>query len=201
MPETRKAIERRWRAFVGEYVKHFNAQRAYEDCGCYKARGTSARVHAFELLQKVTVQELIQEAIEARIERTEIDQDRVIYELARVGFFRLNSVVQWDNDDLTLKPSDQLTEDEAAALLEVGVEINEFESEHGVTRRIKRRIKAHNKLDALDKLARHVGLYEADNTRKIQFDDELEQVRDRLAKVLDQTDERLSHASTNGHRD
>lgn len=158
--------QQRWRAFADEYVKTFNAYDAYVNCGAYKARDNGARVNAFRLMQKKQVIEYIQEAIDDRNERMHISQDRVIEEVANLAFSDLSKIAEWTDDAFMLKSSADLSQDELAIISELQIETIEY----GESTKVRKRVKLHNKLDALDKLARLMGMYQQEKlTVKHEF--------------------------------
>ena len=69
--------------FCKEYIIDFNATRAAEAAG-YKPK--AARQQGSENLSKPYIQEEIARLMKARNERTEISADKVINELAKIGF-------------------------------------------------------------------------------------------------------------------
>lgn len=69
--------------FVAEYLVNLNATEAAKRAGYSEKTAYSI---GFENLRKPEIQEAIQEAMAARAERTEITQDRVLQELARIAF-------------------------------------------------------------------------------------------------------------------
>lgn len=68
--------------FVDEYLKDLNAAQAYQRAG-YKAKGNAAEVNAVRLLRNAQVEEAIQERMDRRSERTQIDADFVINGIAK----------------------------------------------------------------------------------------------------------------------
>jgi len=88
------------------------------------------------------------DALEIAREKHAIDASRVLVELAKVAFANLGDYVS-DDGQVNLA---RLTRDQKAAIIEYTVD--------DLSRGRKRiRIKLSSKLDALDKLARHLGLY------------------------------------------
>ena len=71
--------------FVEEYIVDLNATAAYERAG-YAAKGAAARSGAARLLTNANIQSAIQEVRGAVSERTQITADRVLQELALIGF-------------------------------------------------------------------------------------------------------------------
>lgn len=132
-------------AFVQEYLADLNATQAAIRAG-YSSRTAHAQGH--RLLRHAEIQAAITEAQQQRQRRTTVTADRVVQELARVGFGSLRDVVSWGGSSLTLRPSAELSEDQAASLAEV------TEGRHGL------RVRLFDKLRALEMLARHCGVYD-----------------------------------------
>jgi len=68
--------------FVDEYLKDLNATQAYMRSG-YKAKGNAAESAAVRLLRNVQVQQTIQERMNDRAQRTQIDADFVLHGIAK----------------------------------------------------------------------------------------------------------------------
>lgn len=68
--------------FVDEYLKDLNATQAYIRAG-YKAKGNAAESAAVRLLRNVQVQDAIQERMNDRAKRTQIDADFVLHGIAK----------------------------------------------------------------------------------------------------------------------
>ena len=81
------ALTKKQQLFVEEYLKDLNATQAAIRAG-YSAK--TAYAIAEKLLRKAEIKQAIQEAMKARSDRTEITQDRVLQELARLAFFALS---------------------------------------------------------------------------------------------------------------
>ena len=127
--------------FVEEYLVDLNATQAALRAG-YAAR--SARAIAAENLAKPNIQARITALKQARSERTQIDADRVVQELARVAFARMSEVATWGPEGVTLRGSAELDEAAQAVIQEVS------EGPYGI------KVKLFNKLDALGKLFQHL---------------------------------------------
>lgn len=134
--------------FVEEYLVDLNATQAAIRAG-YSARRASEI--GYTLLQKSTVQSAIEAAQRERSARTGITADRVVREIAKLALSNLADVMTWDENGATLIPSAQLSPDAAAAI----AEISDTRTERGGTLKVK----LHNKVAALEQLAKHVGLY------------------------------------------
>lgn len=71
--------------FVEEYLIDLNATAAYQRAG-YKARGNAAEANASRLLRNAKVAAAIQAAMAQRGERVQVNQDRVLQEIAVLSF-------------------------------------------------------------------------------------------------------------------
>lgn len=148
-------LNEKQKRFVEEYPKDLNATNAAKRAG-YSEKSAHAQGH--RLLKHAEVAAQIQKAKLKRSKRTEITQDRVLEEIAKIGFSDIRKAVRWGDQPQTtpdgfkypveLVPSEDMEEATALAVSEVAL------TQSGV------RIKMHDKLAALDKLARHVGLYD-----------------------------------------
>lgn len=134
--------------FVEEYLIDLNATAAARRAG-YSVK-TADRIGP-ELLGKTCVFNAIEAAKAKRSARTEITQDRVLKELARVAFLDPRKVFKWGPDGVALLPSSELSEDEAAVISEV----SESTSESGGS--IKGKLL--DKLKALELLGKHLGMF------------------------------------------
>lgn len=136
--------------FVAEYLVDLNATQAAIRAG-YSKR--SADKIGAELLGKTVVSGAIQKAIAKRKARTEITQDRVLKELARVGFSDLRQV--FGEDGRLLRP-EQWSEDIAASVASVDVvtrNIGDGEVEYVY------KLRLWDKNSALEKIAKHLGMF------------------------------------------
>ena len=138
-----KADER----FCQEYIIDLNGTQAYIRAG-HNVGVNTAKANAYKMLTNTYVQTRIQQLVAERAKRTEITADKTVRELGRVAFSNMKEYATWDRGSVSLIPSDELTEDQAAA-----VELVK-ETERGMLS-----IKLHNKLGALEALSRHFGLF------------------------------------------
>ncbi|WP_028456532.1 terminase small subunit [Chitinilyticum litopenaei] len=135
-------------AFVAEYLKDLNATQAAIRAG-YSEK--TANEQGSRLLANVGVGKAIKEAMKKREERTEITQDRVLNELAKIAFGDARDVMSWGPDGLKLKPSDELTADQAALVSEV--------SETLTAAGGSMKLKTNDKLKALELIGRHLAMF------------------------------------------
>ena len=97
------------------------------------------------LLNNVEIKASLAELGSKMAIKTDITQQRVILEYARIALANMTDFMTWDQDGMKLKDSLSLTEEEVAAVAEVSQTI----TEHGGTLRLK----LHDKKGALDSLA------------------------------------------------
>lgn len=146
-----KSLKGKQRAFVEEYVKDFNGTAAAIRA---KYSEKNARFTAAEILTKPNIQAAISELQEKRSKELKLSADAVVKEIAELGFSNILDFVKWTNSDVQLIDSSMIDRRKAAAISEISMTAN------GV------RIKLHSKLDALEKLAKHLGLYDDEGKDK-----------------------------------
>ncbi|PCI52555.1 MAG: terminase small subunit [Alphaproteobacteria bacterium] len=147
--------------FVEEYLVDLNATAAAKRAGYSEKTAYSI---GQENLNKPEIQKAIQKDVNERSKRTEITQDRVVAELAKIGFADIRNAVVWgatpNSPDVegiepnglniypvALIPSTKIDDDTAAAVSEISL------TQMGV------KIKMYDKKAALDSLARHLGMF------------------------------------------
>ena len=153
-------LSEKQKRFCEEYVIDLNATQAAIRAGYSQ---TSARRVASQNMTKHDIQSYIQELRQKQQERTDITADMVIKELAAIGFANLEDVVEVNNHYSAIRSEDKRPERSKKALKKVkfrryvegrGEDSQEVEVVE---------VEMHSKLDALDKLGRHFGIYFADN--------------------------------------
>lgn len=157
-----KPLTDKQKLFVAEYLVDMNGGKAAIRAG-FSER--TARVIAYELLQDPRIQEALQAAMEERAKRVEITADRVLREAARVG---LSDIRRLFNESGAMKPINELDDDISAAVASVEV-FEEFEgsgSERVSVGQV-RKIKLWDKNPALDKLMKHLGMFEKNNAQVV----------------------------------
>lgn len=132
--------------FVQEYLVDLNATAAARRAG-YSEK-TADRIGP-ELLGKTCVSAAIQEAIGKRQSRVEITQDRVLKELAAIAFAKGTDYASIISGVVMMNDTGELTEEQKAAI--VGIK----QTKEGVE------VKLADKMKALELLARHLGLLQA----------------------------------------
>jgi phage terminase small subunit len=145
--------------FVAEYLIDLNATQAAIRAGYSKNR---ADAMGHENLGKPEIAKAVQDAMQARSQRTGITQDRVLEELGKIAFSDIRKAIKWGSSipvtneetgettlthGIALLASDQIDGDMAAAIAEVS------ESKQGL------KVKLHDKRAALVDVGRHLGMF------------------------------------------
>ena len=157
------ALTAKQQRFVDEYLIDLNATQAAIRAG-YSAK--TADQQASRLLTNVKVREYLAQRQTDRAQRTEITQDMVLKELAKIGFSDIRKVVRWgetqvrmvdgEGDEpedmapyhgLALIDSAEVDDATAAAIAEVS------QSRDGL------KVKLHDKKGALVDIGRHLGMF------------------------------------------
>jgi phage terminase small subunit len=150
------ALTPKQQEFVTQYLLDLNASAAATRAG-YSAK--TAQEQASRLLSNVMIQAAIAQAQAARAQRTQVDADRVLLELARLGFANLQHLY---NDSGALLPPHQWPADAAAAVVSLSSH-DLFQVVDGERRLVgyARTVKLADKSKALAMLGRHLGLLDA----------------------------------------
>lgn len=148
----------------------------------------TARQTASKLLTKVNILNKINELQRQKEELTSVSAQRVVHELAAIGFSKITEVVQWKDGKVTIRDSDELSPLVQSAIKEVKIvqndgEVKKFVDEDGVEQEeIKNRsmfvqVKMHGKDRPLEMLATHTGLLDREkDTGDEELDDALKQL-------------------------
>lgn len=140
--------------FCLEYMIDFNATQAAIRAGYSKKTGF--RIGA-ENMQKPAIVAKIAELRAELQHRTQVTADRVIEELARIGFARIDQVVKCTGRAVTIKNFSKLPPEVLAAVESVQ------KTKDGI------KVRFHNKEGALEQLGRHFGIFEKDNAQQAQL--------------------------------
>lgn len=142
--------------FVNVYLRNFNATEAAIEAG-YSEK--TARAAGSRLLTDVNVQNLIRLRVDDMIKAKQLSLESVIDEIRKLAFTSIKSFVGVTKDGQPYLDFSKVNEEEWAAVGELTVD--EYMEGRGEDARAvkKTKFKLHNKLDALDKLARFMGAY------------------------------------------
>lgn len=100
----------------------------------------------------------------------DITAERIVKEYAKVGFTNMEDFTQDSDDGLTLKDLASIGRDNMAAVESVKITTTTERDGRGRPMRTHRttQFKLYSKLNALDALGKHLGIFEADNTQRGQ---------------------------------
>ncbi|WP_448703003.1 terminase small subunit [Mucilaginibacter sp. AW1-3] len=144
--------------FCDEYLTHFNAFKAAVNSGY--SENTSRKG---ALLHVPKIQYYLKQAMNRRSQRLEITHDMILRELSKIAFSNMGN---YYDEYACLKRMNELTVDEKAAIS--FYDITEVQDGEGYRVGMQSRIKLHNKMSALDKIARHLDFYGTLGVKKNQ---------------------------------
>lgn len=146
------------RLFCQEYLIDLNATQSAIRAG-YSPK--TANEIGCENLAKPNIQRCIQELMQKRSEETGITAKRVLEELAKLGFSNMQDFTDNSNGIANIN---NLDSDKGACISSIETmrrSIGDGEGEIVITK-----LKLHDKLSALEKIAKHIGFFSADNSQK-----------------------------------
>jgi phage terminase small subunit len=157
-----KKLTKKEKLFVKEYIaSNFNGAEAAKKAGY---SGDSASQIAYQLLQKTSVKNAINQEIQDRAFRCEIRTDMVIRELAKVAFADLKDFVSFGPTDMEI-----VNKDGSKTIIPNGawrIEIKDSSDVDGAvlaevseSPKTGRKIKLHDKVKALELLGKHLGMF------------------------------------------
>jgi phage terminase small subunit len=155
MPQ-RRELSARERIFVREYLVDLNATQAAIRAG-YSRRSASRNTH--KVFYRPRVKAAIAAALAERAAKLEITAERVLRELALLGFANLRDYVTPEADGTARLDLSALSRDQAAAIRELTVE--EVTTGQGAAARTARKVKVRlaDKKGSLELVGKHLGLF------------------------------------------
>lgn len=169
--------------FIEEYLVDLNATQAAIRAG-YSAK--TAKQQGARLLTNVYVAQALAEAQEKRSERTEITQDMVLRELAKIGFSDIRKAIKWNSNVAVAAPTMDPDAFDVDEMMQSGIPdikpmiTNQVElvdsdqidddtaaaiAEISQTDKGGLKVKLHDKRAALVDIGRHLGLFKEDAAR------------------------------------
>lgn len=142
------AKQSRQDVFVEEYLIDLNATQAAIRAG-YSVK--TANEQASRLLANVKIQTKIAKAMAERSKRTGVNQDRVILELARIAFANAKDIINTEDGSVR----EGATEDDLACIQ--SVKVKTMNGDKGFSE--EREVRLFNKMEALEKLGKHLGMW------------------------------------------
>jgi phage terminase small subunit len=170
--------------FCDEYLVSFNAYRAAVCAGYSENTARKA-----ELLHLPKIQAYLKVGMAKNAERLQVTHDMILRELAKIAFSNMGN---YYDDTATLKPMYALTSDEKAAISQYQI-MDSLDQDGNRVGELSR-IKLHNKMSALDKIARHVGFYSEktqESRAKNQDDEQKAENQTQYSRTKDQEEEGL----------
>lgn len=155
--------------FCDEYLVDLNATRAYKVAYPNCKKDETARANSSRLLTNANIQEYISKRQKEIEKRTEVTQDMVVQELAKIAFFNIKDIY---SENGTLKQIKDIDNNTAKAIASVktlqkagSMKINvnmrgqdeEIPVEHIEEQTIEFRI--NDKVKALELLGKHLGMF------------------------------------------
>lgn len=173
------ALTLKQKIFADEYLVDLNATRAYKEAYPKVKKDETASVNGSRLLRNAKVKTYIQERMDERAQRTEITQDRVLKELARLGFYDVRKLFADNGQPIGVKGLDN---DTAACV--VGIKVKEIYNQDGEFEGYEKEYKLADKKGSLELLGKHLGMFKDKvelsgslDTEKTKLDDLLKQMR------------------------
>ena len=146
--------------FCQEYVIDLNGTQAAIRAG-YSPN--TANEQASQHLAKLNVQNYIQSLQEKIQKRTEITADMVVRELAKIGFSNIQDLIEQGN---STKDLSEIEKEKAASVSGIKVTTTSGGTGENTWTREQVEFKLYDKVSALEKLGKHLGIFEKDNRQK-----------------------------------
>jgi phage terminase small subunit len=151
--------------FADEYLIDLNGTRAYRTAYPKCKTDAAARAHAARLVANGNVAAYLSEAMQARAQRTEITQDRVLLELAVLGFSDLRHYVIDDNGQVTL--TENAPDEAMRAISTIKRKTRTFTDRDGNTTTDRDvELRFWSKPDALKMLGQHLNMFREKDEEK-----------------------------------
>jgi phage terminase small subunit len=146
--------------FCQEYIIDLNATQAAKRAG-YSER--SASEIGYENLRKPQIIDFISQLKEARSKRTEVTADKVLKELAKLGFSNIQDYIE---DDHTIKNLKEIGRKKSAAISSIKKTTRKIGAEL-LDETIE--FKLYDKKGALELIGKHIGFFREDNLQKAEI--------------------------------
>lgn len=141
--------------YVTYLAKGMTQRKAYKKAyGCVNWKNKSIDNKASKLFNKAEIKARYKELIEKAAKRAEIKAEDILAEYKAIAFANGTDYAEVKNGTVKLKDTDELDEEKKKAILSIE------ETKSGIS------IKTHDKMKALEMLAKYVGLLENDKEDK-----------------------------------
>jgi phage terminase small subunit len=180
-----KKLTEKQKLFVAEYLVDLNATKAYIRAG-YSPK--SANECAARMLANASIQQLISESLRKRTDKLEITSERILSELAYMGFSNMLDYIGTTEFGDAYVDLSSLTREQAKAIQEITVEAY-TEGRGEDTREIKRtKFKLADKRGSLELLGKHLKLFTDRHEHHLDLDELSDnQLLDLLARLEGQS--------------
>ncbi|WP_333648087.1 terminase small subunit [Lacrimispora sp.] len=132
------ALTAKQKIFADEYLIDLNAARAYKVAYPKVKKDETAAVNSSRMLRNAKVEDYIQKRMKDREERTEISQDMVLKELAKIGLADVTDFVTIESDgtykSVKVKTTDDMPRDKLGAIAGIKVFPNFDRRKHVVSK-------------------------------------------------------------------
>ena len=170
------ALTAKQKVFADEYLIDLNATRAYKVAYPNVKKDETAAANSSRMLRNAKVEDYIRKRMKDREKRTEITQDMVLKELAKIGFANVTDFVTIEDKGILrvvqVKTTDEMPGDKMGAIAGIKEGANGIE------------IKLNDKGKALELIGRHLGMFKDKlevsgtlETEKTKLDDLIKQMR------------------------
>jgi phage terminase small subunit len=147
--------------FCEEYIKDLNGTQAAIRAG-YSQK--TANEQSSKLLAKVNVQDFLSKLKQNISDKNEGLAQQVIDELKKLGFSNIQDYIGKENE---IKDLSTITRDNASAVESIKKTVTEFSGgSESSGKKTTVQFKLYDKISALEKLGRHLGIFELDNQQK-----------------------------------
>jgi len=150
-------MREKYKRFCEEYLVDLIGNQAAIRAGYSKRTANS---QASRLLARDDIQEYIKKLRGKQTKRTDITADRVINEMAKIAFVKVDDFY---NQDGSVKQLDELSDSAKASVSSYYVKRVKLSDDNYVDVPV---FSAHNKDKQLENLAKHLGIFEKDNNQK-----------------------------------
>lgn len=141
------ALTPKQKIFADEYLIDLNATRAYKVAYPKVKRNETAAVNGSRSLRNANVAAYIEKRMKDREKRTEITQDMVLQELAKIGFADITDFVTIEGAFVRVKQTADIPREKLGAVAGIKEGANGIE------------IKLNDKEKALELIGRHLGMF------------------------------------------